>query len=168
MTSTRIPSVRRLPIAVLGALAMLQATAPAQADDGRTAARVPLLPKYQQECAACHLAYPPGLLPAASWQRLMGGLPQHFGTDASLDPATVREIGQWLRSHAADTQRSRAGAAAPPDDRITRSAWFQREHREIAPAIWARPGIKSAANCAACHSRADQGDFDERHIRIPR
>ena len=25
-----------------------------------------------------------------------------------------------------------------------------------------------AAHCAACHSRADQGDFDERHIRIPR
>ena len=22
--------------------------------------------KYQQECAACHIAYPPGMLPAAS------------------------------------------------------------------------------------------------------
>ena len=70
-----------------------------------------MLPKYQQECAACHLAYPPGLLPAASWQRLMGNLPQHFGTDASLDPATVKEIGQWLQAHAADPRRSKAGAS---------------------------------------------------------
>lgn len=162
-----MPSVRRRLAAMLGALALLQVAGPAQADDERVA-RVPLLPKYQQECAACHLAYPPGLLPAASWQRLMGGLPQHFGTDASLDAAAVKEIGQWLQAHAADTRRSRAGAVAPPEDRITRSAWFQREHREIVPATWARPAIKSAANCAACHTRAEQGDFDERTLRIPR
>ena len=40
----------------------------AQADSGR------LLPRdmpaaYRQECASCHTAYPPGMLPAASWQR---------------------------------------------------------------------------------------------------
>jgi hypothetical protein len=29
------------------------------------------------------------MLPAASWQRLMGNLPRHFGTDASLDAATT-------------------------------------------------------------------------------
>ena len=23
--------------------------------------------KHQQECGSCHVAYPPGLLPAASW-----------------------------------------------------------------------------------------------------
>lgn len=28
-------------------------------------ARITPLPAYQQECAACHTAYPPGLLPAA-------------------------------------------------------------------------------------------------------
>ena len=63
-------------------------------------ARVPVLRKYQQECAACHMAYPPGLLPAASWQRLMGSLDKHFGTDASLDAASVREISGWLKSNA--------------------------------------------------------------------
>lgn len=172
MQTTAKPPVRR-PFAALFAtvsvaLALLHVAAPVQADDDRGALRVPMQPRYQQECAACHLAYPPGLLPAASWQRLMGTLPQHFGTDASLDPATVKEIGQWLQAHAADPRRSKAGAAAPAEDRITRSAWFLREHREIAPAAWARPAIKSAANCAACHTRADQGDFDERHIRIPR
>jgi mono/diheme cytochrome c family protein len=172
MPTTPKPPIRR-PLtatfaAVFTALASLHVAAPVRADGDRAALRVPMLPKYQQECAACHLAYPPGLLPAASWQRLMRNLPQHFGTDASLDAATVKEIGQWLQAHAADPRRSKAGAAAPPEDRITRSAWFLREHREITPATWARPAIKSAAHCAACHTRADQGDFDERHIRIPR
>ena len=152
----------RATVSIAFALAVLPAIA-----DGNLM-RVPLLPRYQQECAACHLAYPPGLLPAASWQRLMGNLSQHFGTDASLDAATVKELAQWLQTHAADPRRSKAGAAAPPEDRITRSAWFLREHREVTPATWARPAIKSAANCAACHTQADQGDFDERHVRIPR
>ena len=62
----------------------------AMADSG--GARVPLLPKYAQECSACHVAYPAGFLPAASWQRVMAGLGKHYGTDASLDEASVREI----------------------------------------------------------------------------
>lgn len=144
----------------------------AHADDGLGAARVPLLPKYQQECASCHLAYPPGMLPAASWSRLMNNLPRHFGTDASLDAATVSEIDRWLQTHAADarggSRRAAATATPPPEDRITRSAWFLHEHDEVAPAVWKRPSIKSPANCAACHTRADQGDFGERNIRIPR
>lgn len=128
------------------------------------ARRVDLLPAYRSECASCHVAYPPGLLPAASWQRVMGSLKNHFGTDASLDETQVRQIGAWLASNAATGRR----ADAPPQDRITQSAWFQREHRDIAPAIWQRPAIRSAANCAACHTRADQGDFNEHAIRIPR
>ena len=62
MTSTPMPSVRRRLAAMLGALALLQVAGPAQADDERVA-RVPLLPKYQQECAACHLADGKGAMP---------------------------------------------------------------------------------------------------------
>jgi Dihaem cytochrome c len=160
--------LRHLGLAAALALAALQAAAPAQADDSGNARRVQLSPKYQQECAACHLAYPPGMLPAPSWQRLMNTLPQHFGTDASLDAASVRQIGDWLQAHAASGRWAQRDGASPPEDRITRSAWFLREHREIGAAIWARPSVKSPSNCAACHTRADQGDFDEHDIRIPR
>jgi hypothetical protein len=38
---------------------------PAQANSKAPVA--PLLPQYKQECAACHLAYPAGMLPAKSW-----------------------------------------------------------------------------------------------------
>jgi hypothetical protein len=131
-------------------------------------ARAPLPPKYQQECAACHVAFPPGMLPAASWQRLMGGLDKHFGTDASLDAASVKELSAWLAAQAGTNRRSRREAAAPPEDRITRTAWFVREHHEVAARTWKRPAVKSAANCPACHARADQGVFDEDDIRIPR
>lgn len=138
---------------------------PAQADG--PGARVPLLPKYEQECAACHIAYPPGLLPAVSWQRLMNSLDQHYGSDATLDAAGVQEIAGWLDRHAGTYKRV---SEAPPENRITRSAWFLRKHRadEVPPELWRHPAVKSAANCAACHTNAAQGRFNERDIRLPR
>ena len=137
----------------------------ALADPVSRAAQAPLLPQYKAECASCHLAYPPGMLPAASWQRLMSNLQRHFGTDASVDAAAAKELSAWLSANAGTDRRVRD---APPEDRITRSAWFIREHHEVSAATWQRPAIKGAANCAACHTRADQGDFSERSIRIPR
>jgi hypothetical protein len=160
MTPSCTPSSRAL-IAIAALLASAHA---AYADDGRVT-RVPLLPKYQQECASCHLAYPPGMLPAASWRRLIDNLPHHFGTDASLDAASVKELAAWLAANAGTYRRVRE---APPDDRITSSAWFTRQHDEVPAAVWKRPAIKSAANCSACHAQADRGDFNEHTVRIPR
>ncbi len=130
-------------------------------EDAGPATRVALHPRYQQECSSCHLAYPPRLLPAPSWQRLINNLPHHFGTDASLDATTTRQLSEWLTSHA-------GYRAAPPQDRITRSPWFVHEHDEVGASTWQRASIKSPSNCAACHTRAEQGDFNERYIRIPR
>jgi mono/diheme cytochrome c family protein len=121
-------------------------------------------PSYTQECAACHTAYPPGMLPARSWQRIMTGLDQHYGTDASLDAATVHQLNTWLQAHAGTYKRV---AEEPPQDRITRSAWFERKHRQIEPATWKLPSVKSAANCAACHTGADRGDYDDDNLQFP-
>ena len=137
--------------------------APAWADSER--AQVTPLPKYKQECAACHIAYPAGMLPPASWQRIMGGLKQHYGTDASLDEASVQEISRWLTTHAGTYKRV---SEAPPQDRITTSAWFVREHREVPAAVWTRAAVGNKANCIACHSKAAEGSFNERDIRVPR
>jgi hypothetical protein len=145
-------------------MVLLIAATLAQADLAPT----PVLPAYRAECSACHLAYPAALLPAASWQRLMAGLDRHFGSDASLDPATTRSIAAWLATNAGTYKKVQREAAAPPQDRITRAPWFVREHDEVPAATWRRADVKSAANCAACHTRADEGDFSERHIRVPR
>lgn len=132
--------------------------------DGRLMpAQVPTL--YTHECAACHMAYPPGLLPAASWRRIMNGLGRHHGSDASVEPAQVQQIGAWLQTHAGTYKRVRE---EPAEDRITRSAWFARKHREVDASVWKRASIKSAAQCSVCHTRADEGNFDEHQVRIPR
>ncbi|HEY0955194.1 MAG TPA: diheme cytochrome c [Roseateles sp.] len=135
----------------------------AQAGDHGATARVTWPKAYVQECAACHVAYPPGMLPAASWARLMGGLDRHFGTDASLDPQDVQRLGQWLQDNAA----RRRATEAPPQDRITRTPWFERKHRHIEAATWRLPSVRSAANCMACHTGADQGRYSEHALRMP-
>jgi hypothetical protein len=162
------PMVTKTPLrmAALAALAGLLALPAARAEQARPPA-APTPARVQAECGACHVAYPATLLPASSWQRLMATLPRHFGTDASLDAAAAAEIGAWLAAHAAPPD-ARRGREAPPDNRITRTAWFVREHREVPAATWARPAIKSASNCAACHGGAEQGNFNEDDVRIPR
>lgn len=136
----------------------------AQADDNYRL-QINKLPTYQQECSSCHLAYPPSLLPATSWSRIMNNLENHFGTDASLDAATVIEISNWLEVNAGG---HKAAKTEPNEDRITQSHWFKKEHDDIEQKVWLRPSIKSAANCAACHTRAEQGDFDDDFVRIPK
>lgn len=145
--------------------AMLCACQAASADEGSRIAHVALLPLYKTECSACHVAYSPGLLPADSWRRVMTDLPHHYGTDASLDPAMAKQLSAWLSANAASERRLRD---APPQDRITRSAWFIHQHDEVPVATWKRPAVQSASHCAACHSGAEQGDFNERNVRIPR
>ena len=120
---------------------------------------------WKAECATCHIAYPPQLLPAQAWHRMMSQLDKHFGTDASLDPAAAAEIGAYLERHSASGKRARG---VPENLRITETAWFAREHDEVPQSTWRHPAVKSAANCAACHTAAEQGDFRERNIRLPR
>jgi len=120
--------------------------------------------KYQQECGSCHVAYPPGLLPAASWGRIMSGLNKHFGTDASLDESTTRDIGNWLQVNAGSGRRSEE----PPQDRISKANWFVRQHDEVSASTFKRASIGSAANCSACHAGAAKGDFNEHAVHIPK
>lgn len=121
--------------------------------------------KYRTECASCHLAYPPALLPLASWRRLIGSLDNHYGADASLEPAEVLEISTWLEPLAGTYKKVRE---EPAEDRITKAAWFVREHRKIDAEVWLRPSVKSAANCAACHTTADDGNYNDKFVRIPK
>lgn len=128
------------------------------------------------ECAACHMAYPAGLLPARSWTRMMSGLDKHFGEDASLSPEETAAIARYLVDNAADSpranERSRriasgiAAGAAP--QRFTETPYFAYLHDEVPAAVWKRAKIASRANCIACHTRAESGSFAEREIKIPK
>lgn len=145
--------------AMLALATCILAAGPAAAADPAQADPAAL---YRQECGACHAAFAPRLLPPASWSALMGNLPHHFGTDASVEPAIQGRLAAWL------SEQGAAGRARPEGDRITQSAWFRHEHSELPRGVWLRLSIKSPSNCGACHAGADSGVFDEHDVRIPR
>ena len=118
---------------------------------------------WREECGSCHLAYPPSLLAADNWRRMMRGLDRHFGSNASLDAASAAKITAFLERNASTRGQRNASSTL----RITDTPWFVREHDEVSPATWRDPKVKSAANCAACHRGADRGDYDDHDIVIP-
>ncbi|TAJ96488.1 MAG: hypothetical protein EPO39_20180 [Candidatus Manganitrophaceae bacterium] len=130
---------------------------------------------YTKECGACHLAYPPGLLPARSWKKLMGGLSDHFGDNAELAPEDQRAVTDFLVKNAADRSgqkrsakvvRSLKDGEAPL--RITEVPYIVRKHHEIpSRLIQGNPQVKSLSRCNACHTRAEAGSFSEHDVSIP-
>ena len=168
MLATRNPDPgSAAPHAAAFALLALLAASRRRARRRRPPRGRPLLPRLPRRVRVL-----PHRLPARHAARVLlaaaDGKPAaaHFGTDASVDAgATAKAQPVAPTLHAATTGRA---GEAPPQDRITRSAWFVREHRRVAPATWKLPAVKSAANCAACHTNAEQGNFDEHQVRIPR
>lgn len=150
---------RWMPVAFL----LLSAT-PALA--GAAPQKAPASTVWREECAACHVAYPPRLLPAASWQAIMAGLSTHFGTNASLEPVVASQIERFLVANAG--MRPMRTADGTPSLRITTTPWFARKHEDVPVVAWKRPQIKSPANCTACHAGADADNFSEDAVRIPR
>lgn len=120
---------------------------------------------YRQECASCHMAYAPEFLSKSAWRRVMGSLRQHYGTDASLDPEASRNISNWLAQYAGRYKRV---VEFSKEDRLTTTPWFARKHKDIQPAVFQRAAIKSPANCAACHTQAERGNYDDDNVRIPK
>lgn len=143
----------------------LMSVAQAEDDDDDEHMSTATNAKWQAECSACHVAYPPRLLPAESWRAVMSGLDKHFGSDASLDAPAAREIGDFLDKNAGRRSQTSSGK---PTLRITETRWFRHEHDEVSDRVWKSTKVKSPANCAACHMQAERGNFSEHNIRIPR
>jgi len=144
----------------IAVLVSMMVAGTACADGGRIV--VPANAKWKEECSSCHVAYPPQLLDKAGWRELMAGLDKHFGVDASLEPAERKEILAFLQRHAGSGPRH-----ASNTQRISDTAWFIHEHREVMSQVWTDPAIRSRSNCTACHVRAERGDWSEHSIRMP-
>jgi len=130
---------------------------------------------YKEECGSCHFPYQPGLLPARSWQRLMGGLEDHFGENAELDTADAQQITNYLVENAADTsdyKRSRGITRSLSKNdaplRISSTRYFKRKHHELPMRmVKNNPGVRSFSNCELCHTRAAQGSYNEHQVKVP-
>lgn len=129
---------------------------------------------YKNECGSCHMAYPPGLLPARAWEQVMGGLERHFGDNAELDGVTVESLQSFLVANAADRTDDKLSrkfstslATGDVPARISRVGYFLKEHRKIPEKIVRSPEVGSFSRCESCHPRAEQGSFEEGEIRVP-
>lgn len=125
-------------------------------------------PVVKEECGSCHLAFAPSMLPASSWKRMMVGLKNHFGDDASVDAATAARITDYLVANAADkggqqysSKLLRGVSAANAPLRITELPKWVSEHREVPDWEWKHKDVRTRANCTACHVDAELGRYND-------
>jgi len=130
---------------------------------------------YLAECGSCHFAYQPGLLPQRSWEQLMTSLDDHFGENAELAPETLKQLTDYLVANAAEHSPARVSkaitASVPADQvplRISELRYIRRQHDELpARVVRDNPEVGSLAKCAACHTGAAEGSYDEHAVRVP-
>jgi hypothetical protein len=149
---------------MFGALTVTLAGAPlvAQGDERIMPVTDPLTLK---ECGECHMAFPPSLLSAGSWEVIMANLDKHYGENASLPEKDTAAITAYLTASAGrwgspGVSGSRDGTEVSLP-RFTESRHFAHEHKRYTPDRLARKGIKSILDCVACHRGAEQGYFDD-------
>ena len=134
------------------------------------------LKAWEDECSSCHYAYPPGLLPEASWKKLMtpAALEKHFGENVEMKDALRIQLLDYAVAKAADhsmAKRSRKlmaslNGAAP--ERITETPYIKRKHQEIPKKmIQDNPKVKALSQCDTCHTEAKTGNLDDDTVLIP-
>lgn len=115
-------------------------------------------PIVLSECGDCHMAFPPQTLSKAIWTKIIGDLSNHFGEDASLDPATANKILAYHVKNASDVSKVRAATKWKTSRTVTRiidAPRFIDKHRGCTDAVWNHEKVKSKANCLACHPTMD-------------
>ena len=131
-------------------------------------------PTYIENCGSCHLAYPPELLPAGSWNKILDEMDTHFGETVTIDPDATTAISEYLEMNAADSSSAEVsrkimkGIKGQTPNRITELPYIIKKHREVVPSVFKRPAIDSLSNCAACHRGAEKGNFDDDGVVIPK
>lgn len=161
---------------IVGSLLVLGATGLVLANHASEHEALPPVARaaWTSGCGGCHLAYHPALLPARSWRALVEESSSHFGHDLALEDDARMEITAFLVANAADNSPHRGArklarliASEDTPRRITEAKWFAAHHDEVGPSVWKRQAIGGPGNCAACHARAANGDFDGHHVSIP-
>ncbi len=130
---------------------------------------------YQEECGSCHFAYPPGLLPIASWQKMINNLADHFGENAELDDMTQRKLNEYVVNNAAEFSpyplanrliNSLNHKLIPM--RITEIPYIAHKHWKLPfKMVEDNPQVKSLSYCNQCHQGAEKGVYHRHDVLIP-
>ena len=128
---------------------------------------------YKEECAGCHFAYQPELLPSGSWDKILAVLEDHSGEVVELDPDSKKIIAEYLKANAADHSSAKRavkimrslGNRTPL--RITDTPYIREKHHEVPVNVLDRDSISSLSNCVACHTKAEMGIYDDDYVVIP-
>ncbi len=137
---------------------------------------VPTDPTYIKECKGCHFLYSPGMLPGASWTRMMVRPDKHFGEDLRLAAGTRDAVTRYLVDNAADKSpylgseifMDRVNPNNPPW-RIQNVPRIRTSHRVMDEmiAINTRVRVRNFVNCDACHQAAAKGDYSLEELNVP-
>ncbi len=138
-------------------------------DQATMAMKGPVPAGYARTCGECHMAYPPVLLPAKSWETLMAGLEYHFDDNAELLPDEHAKVLKYLISHAGfEGQGLLQKMQTKAPLRITQLPEFRHEHDELSAAMTTgNPDVISMSNCDACNQDTALARFEEEMIDIP-
>ena len=120
-------------------------------------------------CTAGMRRLPPGLSAGPAAGRVVAaadGQPaaplRHRCLARRRDHAGTVELARRQRRH-----RKAASARRRPKTASPRRPGSCANTTRCRAAAWKRAAVKSAANCSACHTQADQGEFDERRRPHP-
>ena len=139
---------------------------------------------YNDECGACHKPYPPFMLPSSSWERIRGGLANHFGE--KITPEMEKEdnrillrdqniIFKYLTKYSADNStreisvkvmKSLNGARGRKS--ITKIKVWKDIHANIDRSVFKSKKVKRKSNCFACHKNFEKGLIEDIDIIIPK
>jgi hypothetical protein len=105
---------------------------------------------YQENCASCHIAVPPQVLPTQTWQQLLQDT-QHYGVTIPelVDPPRLI-IWNYLQRY--------SRPLLPQEEivpyRVNRSRYFKALHPQVD-----FPQPVTLEGCVSCHPGAEQNNF---------
>jgi hypothetical protein len=139
---------------------------------GRGVPPATLDPDYVAQCGSCHLAFPPSLAPATTWNAILDRMNAHFGEDTGLSPDIVAQLRPYLNANAAghwDTLPSWRLRTPATDGslRITDTPGWRRIHRDIPATRFTTAPVYRRSACEACHADAATGLFAPQQIAVP-
>jgi cytochrome b len=126
---------------------------------------------YAKECGACHSVHHPTVAPAATWRAIFGDLKNHFGENASLDPALTERLMAYAVANSSEQWDTRVAnvmrvASKEQPLRLTDAPIWKRIHEDLPERLFKSKAIGGKLNCTNCHRDAETGVFAPRAIAI--